>query len=319
MNFYASREFLDAAAAVYYPGRSTSIENVQIGDDILRLLVVDGRAISKLQFLDYHQPLIPAEIDGPVRQGRYARAVVRGTIEAAAWSPTAFPPFGLAPYVDWSAFPNFESYRDWLLTRHRRLIRERERRWRGMASAHGPILFTADDRGEDVLAAARAWKSRQLCLSGHRDWMEGPGTMAFLGALRAGGHLVSSTLRVGGEVVAVWTGFHHEGAWSGWIFAFDPGFSKYSPGHRLLFSLLEESKNRGDREFDFAEGAEHYKFDYATHGRLLGEVGRPPLARMAVVTAKRALQQVGLLTAAQDLKRRLDTALRRKAPLPEGA
>jgi len=317
MNFYASREFLDAAAAVHFAGRTTSIENVRIGDDVLRLLVVDGRPITKLLFLDIHQPLAPAEIDGPVRQGRYARAVVRGVIEAAAWQPSAFAHFDLAPFVDWSGFTSFESYREWLLSRHRGLVRDRERRWRGLGKTHGAVVFTANDPADDVLDAARRWKSPQLRLAGHADCFDLPQTMPFLETLRNQGHLVCSTLRAGGTLVSLWLGFIHEGNWSGWIFAYDPAFHRYSVGHCLVMGMLEESFARGHREFDFSEGAEDYKLMYATHGRLLGEIGRPPLTRSAVVLAKHAFERVGLLATVQGIKRGAAAALRRQAPLLE--
>jgi hypothetical protein len=317
MNFYASREFLDAAATVHFAGRSTSIENVQIGDDVLRLLVVDGRPITQLLFLDCHQPLAPAEIEGPVRPGRYARAVVRGVIEAAAWQQSDFAHFGLAPFVDWSGFASFESYRQGLLSCHRGTVRDRERRWRGLAATHGELVFTANDPAADVLAAARRWKSRQLRLSGHPDCFDLPNTMPFLETLRERGSLVSSTLRVGGRLVSLWLGFIYNGSWSGWIFAYDPDFHRYSVGHRLVLGMLEESFARGHREFDFSEGAEDYKLIYATHGRLLGDIGRPPLARSAVVLAKHAFARVGLLQTVQGIKRQAAAAFARQAPVPE--
>ena len=56
---------------------------------------------------------------------------------------------------------------------------------------------------------------------------------------------------------------------------------------------------------------------YATHGRLLGEIGRPPLTRSAVVLAKHAFERVGLLATVQGIKRGAAAALRRQAPLLE--
>lgn len=83
-----------------------------------------------------------------------------------------------------------------------------------------------------------------------------------------------------------WLGFIHDRVWSGWVFAYDPEFAKYSVGHRLLGSMLEESHRRGHREFDFSTGAEAYKMPYATHGRLIGPVGRAPLRQRIVARAK---------------------------------
>jgi len=306
MNFYASREFLDAAASVYFKGRQTAIENVRIGDDVLRLLVVDGsRIVTRLQFLDVHQPLDPSEIEGPLRPGRYARNVVRGVIAKDEWLPDAFPRMELAPFIDWTAFPGFDDYRERLLQRHRGLVRDRERRWRSLAAAQGELVFTANDAADDVLATARGWKSRQLCDTGHPNYFARPETAEFLHLLREKKLLVSSTLRAGGRLISVWIGFIYQGCWSGWIFAYDPALKKYSPGHRLLWNMLEQSCRLGHREFDFSEGGEDYKMMYATHGRLLGEIGRPPLARSATVLAKSVLAKASpaLLRTVQRLKK----------------
>lgn len=292
MNFYASRGYLDAAAEVYFAGRDVAVEDVRIGSDILRLLVVDGhKPLTSLQFLDYHQPLNETEVQGPVREGRYARNVATQTIERSAWAPDKFPNAILAPYIDWSLFPSFEAYKEQLLQHHRRLVRDRERRGRSLASNHGELVFTMDDRQDDVFPCARQWKSEQLLQTGKSDYFLEPKTMEFLEALRARDLLVSSTLRAGGRLVSVWIGFVHEGCWSGWVFTYDPAFRKYSAGHQLLNCMLEESYRLGHREFDFSEGGEEYKMLYATHFRLLEEIGRPPLSRSVVRFAKDALRQ----------------------------
>jgi len=311
MNFYASRDYLDAAAAVWFKNRATAIEDVRIGADVLRLLVVDGRPVTRLQFLDVHQPLDASEVREPVRTGRYARNVVRGVIAQADWDPDRFPAFDLAPFVDWSAFPTFEDYRAHLVSRHKGMVRDRERRRRGLAAAHGEPQFTMDDRSADVLPTARLWKSRQLRETGLADWIARDQTMAFLETLRERGVLVSSTLRAGGRLVSLWLGFVFEGSWSGWVFAYDPDFRKFSVGHQLLAAMLEQSHRLGHREFDFSEGAEDYKMLYATHARLLGEIGRPPLARAVVAMTKSALWRKSpkLLRWVKNAKRALPGAI----------
>lgn len=310
-NFYASRGFLDAAAAVWFEHRETSIEDVAIGEDVLRLLVVDGRPVTHLQFLDYHQPLAPEEVQRPVRQGRYARNVVSDVTGLSDWFAAPLPEHELAPFVDWSAFASFEEYREHLLAGHRGFIRDRERRGRSLAKTYGPLVFTRDDTAPDVLDLARQWKSAQLCATGQPDYFAAPQSTAFLLALRERGLLVSSTLRAGGRLVSVWIGFIHQGCWSGWIFTHDPELRKFAAGHQLVAAMLEESFRLGHREFDFSEGGEDYKMIYATHGRILGEIGTPPLTRSAVLLAKRALSvNPKLLAAVKNAKRGLAASLR---------
>lgn len=303
MNFYASPAYLEAAAEVYFNGRATAIGNVVCGDAVLRLLLVDGRPVTRLQFLDVHQPLAASEIEGPLRKTGYARQVVRGIIPCGETQPGA--PLDLAPFVDWSGFASFETYKQWLLSRHKGLIKDRERRSRSLASNHGELVFTLDDTADDVLPLTKQWKSEQLRATGHFDFFSVPQTTEFLDALRARGVLVTSTLRAGGRLVSVWIGFIHEGVWSGWVFTYDPAFKKYSAGHQLLSHMLEESFRRGHREFDFSEGAEDYKLIYATHARLLGDAGRPPLSRALVQFTKTTLHAVSpkLFAAVRAMKR----------------
>lgn len=291
MNFYASREFLDAAAEVHFKGQHTAIEDVAIGSEVLRLLVVDGRPVTKLQFLDVHQPLQANEITNTRRQARYARHVVRGVVDCGDSSRDAGPCHVLAPFVDWSGFASFAAYKQGLLARHKGLVKDRERRGRSLAANHGALTFTVDDTSDDVLILAQRWKREQLHATGHFDYFATPQALEFFAALRARGVLVTSTLRTGGRLAAVWIGFIYDGVWSGWVFTYDPAFKKYSAGHQLLSFMLEESFRRGHREFDFSEGGEDYKLLYATHARLLGDIGRPPLTRSLKAFAKAALHR----------------------------
>jgi len=313
MNFYASRDFLDAAAEVHFKGRQTAIEDVAIGTEVLRLLVVDGRPVTSLQFLDVHQPLAGDEIASPSRKARYARHVVRGVVNCSDDKADAGPCHVLAPFVDWSGFVRFEDYKRWLLSRHKSLVKDRERRGRSLAANHGALTFTVDDTAEDVLPLAQRWKREQLRATGHSDYFATPHAVEFFAALRARGVLVTSTLRTGGRLAAVWIGFIFDNVWSGWVFTYDPAFKKYSAGHQLLSFMLEESFRRGHREFDFSEGGEDYKLLYATHARVLGDIGRPPLARSLKMFAKVALHRRNpkLLQAARGLLHALRTTFSR--------
>lgn len=317
MNFYASRPFLDAAAAVYFPGRSVTVENVAIGDEVLRLLVTDeGKPVTRLTFLDFHEPLRQDEIAGPVRPGRYAERVVRGNMPADAWDEADFPGCELAPFIDWTGFASFDAYYEQRLIRHHGLMRDRERRGRALASRFGRLRFYPDDHGLDVLAAAQEWKSSQLIDAGLPDLFADPTSTAFLKTLHANGHLLASTLRAEDRLVSVWLGFIHDNAWSGWIFAYDPALKKYSAGHQLLIHMLRESCARGHREFDFSVGAPDYKMQYATHGRLLGSIGTPSPHRALALYARNLLRShsPALFASALRWKARAGALIKRANP-----
>ena len=213
--------------------------------------------------------------------------------------------------MDWSQFGSFDEYKALLVTRQKGMVRERERRRRRLVEQLGEVTFAMNDNADDVLEFARAWKSRQLRETGHSDFFADPRALLFLTRLRDKGLLTSSSLRARGRLLSVWIGFVHDGVWSGWVFAYDPELRKYSVGHELLNAMLEESFRLGHREFDFSTGAEDYKLLYATHGRILGPIGRAPLKKRLLVQAKRIVrnQAPGLFVAARALHKSLTLRL----------
>lgn len=286
MNIFASNVFGEAVAEIYFPGRRAAIENVRVGDSMLRLLVVDGRqVVARSEFLDYHEPLKPPETDSAARAIPYIERIVHGIIEDVQWERPIPEGVSRAPFVDWSAFATFEAYWDYIVARNKRLLRkhnktllgEIKRRRQKLIDAHGALTFTMNDTRDDVFDLAFAWKRRQLLATGKPDYFADPKSIAFLDALRARGALTSSTLRAGDRLIAAWIGAVHEGAWSGWIFTYDPALKNFSPGHQLLRFMLEESHRLGHREFNFSFGEEDYKYLYATHARLIGPMGRESL------------------------------------------
>jgi hypothetical protein len=288
MNFYSSPEYLATVAEVYFGGRHTSIEDVRIGDAVLRLLVVDrDRVITSVPFLDYHDPLAGAEIREVTRIFSHSKFVVRRRVELSEEGSSAFDGVEVAPYVCWKTFPTYHDYKTFILSRQRGLIRENERRGRRLAEIFGALEFAMDDDGDDVFELARRWKSQQLRETGQRDYFADATNVAFFLSLREKGLLVSSTLRAGGRLLAVWLGFVYDRRWSGWIFTYDSDVRKYSPGHQLLSAMLERSYELKHREFDFSIGGENYKFLYATHARVLGPVGRLPLRDRILTCVKR--------------------------------
>jgi hypothetical protein len=296
MNFYASSEYLAVVAEAYFKGQRTSVEDVRIGGDALRVLVVDDkRVITSVPFLDYHEPLSAAEIRTPTRKFCYAQWVVRGIIEQAGWEFGALRGFVPAPYVDWSMFPTYDDYQAHIEARRKGLLREHKRRRRRLAENFGELVFCMDDTQKDVFELARLWKGQQLVETGEKNYFADPRNVEYFNLLRQKGLLTSSTLRADGRLLSVWIGFTHDRVWSGWIFTYDhdPELRKYSLGHQLLHSMLEESYRRKHREFDFSIGDEDYKRLYTTHARLLGPIGRAPVQQRILARvkhgAKRAL------------------------------
>jgi len=309
MNFYASHEYLESIAEVCFKRRRWTIEDVRIDDQVFRLLVIDNnRLVTNGLFLDYHIPLNDSEIRTVVSRSGHAKSVAHRIIEASEWKDGAFKGFDLAPFVDWSRFSTYDDYKAFILGRNRGLVRERERRRRRFTETFGEPVFRMDDDQDDVLQLSRQWKSRQLLATGLKNWIIAPQVTEFLTVLRRKGLLTSSTLRISGRLAAVWIGFVYEGCWSGWIFTHDPELGKYSVGHHLVSAMIEESHKLKHREFDFSSGAEDYKMIYATHARLLGAVGRPPLSERLIARAKEKVKERNpkLFQMAQDLKKEVN-------------
>lgn len=280
MNFYASREYLDVLAHVYFPGRRAAVEEVEVGGQVLRLLVVDGRKpITSWFFLDYHEPLAPAERGPATRRRCFVPVVSQRAVRFEEWKEAAGGILTPAPYVDWAAFPTYAAYQDHIKPRGRDLLREAARRRRRLEEEFGTLSFTYDDQREDVIPTSLRWKSTQLRDTQLPDLFERQDNVEFFHELRRRGLLVASSLRANERLLSAWLGFVHEGVWSGWIFAHDrdPALKKYSVGRQLLHSMLEESHRRGHRQFDFSTGDEDYKSLYATHARLLGPLGALPV------------------------------------------
>lgn len=295
MNLFSSPEFLGAIADTYFKGQNATIEDVRVGSEVLRLLVVDDqKVVTNIRFLDYHVPVTGARLHDIGRKVESAPFVVRGVVDQAEWERGLRNDFVPAPYLDWSLFPAFDDYRKFIKQRRRDSVRKLERLRRRMEEKFGGLRFCANDERSDVLEFARRWKSQQLRATGESDFFADPRTIEFFELLRARSLLTSSTLRTAdGQLLSVWLGAIHEKVWSGWIFTYDrsPDIAHFSPGHQLVQSMLEESHRLGHRKFDFSIGSNDYKWVYATHVRLLGWLGQPPLTQRMLDCARRQAKE----------------------------
>jgi CelD/BcsL family acetyltransferase involved in cellulose biosynthesis len=122
-------------------------------------------------------------------------------------------------------------------------------------------------------------------------------------SLAKDGHLLLSFLRQGGKDVAAYYGFR----WGGKVYHFqsgiDPAAEHGSPGTVLrMLTLQEDVFGAGLAEFDFLDGDEAYKFQWATGVRRLFDVDlfRPSALGRAAALARGV---VGLARAAWKARR----------------
>jgi hypothetical protein len=319
MNFYSGDAFLDTLAETAFPGRSCAVGLFSNQGQVFRLLTVDGRPISHWPFLDLVEPVseLPTQT-APVeiRPLEWIPWGLRGVIPAEQWRGQRWPHCQPCPFIDWSAYPDWESFEPRMPRRNNRA------RWhRNTEREFGPLRFVEDERDPAVLAACIAWKSRQYRVTGHTDQFAKRSNVALFEGLHRRGALVVSAAYAGSKLVSAHAGFRYEGRFGYWIPAHDPELGgRYGTGSLLLLWLLEQSYRRGDREFDFLIGDEDYKYEYATHVRIAGPLGTPPFAvraRRGIKFLLDALPWVG--TPLRRMRRALRSAAERPAFPQAGA
>jgi hypothetical protein len=291
VNIYTSLEFLDVIATVYFAGRRCHVQDHVVAGQVYRLLVVDGLGpVVKQTFVDLHEPLGPATRHSslPTLARLQGACLPQIPMAELRQQPGGEAPMG-APSIVWRDFSTWEDYLQVLRTR--RVLAEDMRRARRLASILGPVSFEVDDTADDVLPTCCAWKSARDLELGRPDLFAIEANRRFFPALRARGLLRASTLRAGGQLLAVWLGAVHQRRWSGWVFTFNPkqAFNRFSLGRQLLYPMLQESHRAGHAEFDFSIGMEFYKLNFATHVRPIGLAGHPPAVERAASAMKQWL------------------------------
>ena len=285
MNIFTTDAFLDTAGALFYPQHERRIELCRLEGRRLRLLVLDGaRIVGAMPFYDFPQP--EAEAKGPVdREISYLPRTVLRTTLVEQRTPE-LPGQQPSPYIDWTSRPDFAAFEALWKTRVASKSNDTGRQRRRMEKELGPARFVLDDPRPEVFDTCVQWKSSQYRATGLTDMFADPRNVALFRRLRERGVVLVSSLSAGDTLVAVHIGSSHDRRLGWWVPAYDPAFSKFSPGRLLLEELLKASHARGDLEFDFLIGDEGYKFHFATHNRVIGAVGTPPLRELFLKKAR---------------------------------
>lgn len=312
MNLFSTDVFLHTVGDLGFPGRPRSIELVRVGTHRFRLLVVEGRHIlTQWPFLDFFQPLPEEEPGLPARRLGYLPVASVLTLPAEAYQAEHHGPEHLpSPFIDWRRFPTWEAFQALVHQRIGNLGPDSRRKRRKLEKDLGPVRFLFHDERPEVFATCLRWKSSQYLASGYRDLFASPSNVELFRRLAAAGVVRISSLSAGSRLLAVHLGALYEGRCYWWVPAYDPEVGKYSPGRLMLEDLLEHSYRAGHHEFDFLIGEEAYKWHYATHTRVAGPLGTPPLRlraeRLAKARMKAVLQRYPQVwERAQALKRRL--------------
>ena len=310
MSLFSSRPFLEALAAVYFPGKPTAVREARLGTQHFRVLQVDGGdPVTQWPFLDFLEPLAEATESQPLRVS-YLPKVGSGRLTVEEWNAQARDDSQPSPFVDFGAFPAYEEFEAHCKRRRSSLWPDSRRQLRRLEQQLGKVAFAFHDPRPETLEQCLRWKSAQYLASGYLDYFAIPPHADLFRRLAAQGDLTVTSLSAGDRVVAAHMGVLQEGRFYYWIPAYDSELNVLSPGRLMLHFMLRECYDRGAREFDFLVGDEDYKWHYATHVRRVSALGRPPLALQVRRGAKRALRSVFALSPAgyalaQRLRRRL--------------
>lgn len=156
----------------------------------------------------------------------------------------------------------------WTRTRPPGFLKDKRRRARRLEEDHGALSFSLSSDDDEALDFVMRVKRRQMWRTGQHDVLAGPWALAFLHHLAesAGSDfgLRIAALRAGGSLVSAEIGLRSGAVHHLWLPAYDPAFSKYSPGALLTVETLRLAADDGVRLVDFGPGREAYKSDYAT-------------------------------------------------------
>ena len=289
MNVFSSELFLHTLAQTYFPGRSAVVVPYTLEGFEFRFLRVDGgKPIVSWPLVDYWEPV--AASTNPPTLATPLRSLPRVALAEAAVDgrPTDLGELSPSPLLRYERFTAWTDVEQFLHSRAPRVAADSRRRLRRLERELGTVTLSIDDADDAAVEACIAWKVDQF--RGAARLYRDPRHATFMRALRDRGLAEVATLRAGTCVVAVHVGLRYERRFSSWVPAFDAARSAYAPGRLLLEHLLRAAYERGDTEVDFLVGNEPYKWQYATHTRLVGPLGPQPRVAAAVMRARRRLR-----------------------------
>ena len=309
MNVFSSEAYLRTLVEIYFPRRRWTIELFETQGAQHRLLVVDGHGpVTLWPFLDFPQPLDAPAAEKARPLGYLPRAVLETTTVEQRVPSVPGSGVSPAPFIRWAQFPDFTAFAALVAARNKTLLADSRRQRRRIEREVGPLEIQFDDRDPQVFATGLRWKSAQYLAAGFPDMFANQNHVRMFRALHEHGLVVISSLRAGDRLLAVHLGALDAQRMYSWVPSYDAELQRYSPGRLLLESILEESFARRHLEFDFLIGDEDYKWNYATHSRLIGPLGNPPLeVRLEGAVRQRVKAALSgyprLLVAARRIKR----------------
>lgn len=195
----------------------------------------------------------------------------------AAWPATArlnqWRRWTLAPFLPircgWSEYR--DGRRKGLMSDTRRKIRRLEEKGELTYRECGTL-----ERGLQLLDQFARQKSQRFAATGATDILANGAVLEFYKEVTRrlwdSGQVHISSLDLDHQPIATHFGFIAGQRYFYYMPSFDSTFSLYSPGRLIVFNLIENSFLKGLGEFDFMNGSEPYKYEWASDERPVYEL-----------------------------------------------
>jgi CelD/BcsL family acetyltransferase involved in cellulose biosynthesis len=190
-----------------------------------------------------------------------------------------------SPVIDLA--DGFDAYQEKLRVASPRFCRDLARKARRLEQEAGELRFVVDSRDREVLRVLIDWKSDQFRRNGMVDLFDRPWIVGLLDQLFStrNDHLSSmlSVLYAGEVPVAAQLGLRSGPVLAGWFCAYDPRFSRQSPGLLEHVRTVQEAAALGVHLIDMGSGPERYKQTLKNHDLFIGAgiVARGPVLAAA--------------------------------------
>ncbi|MFN3834735.1 MAG: GNAT family N-acetyltransferase [Glycocaulis sp.] len=221
-------------------------------------------------FSDMHAILTRAGLDVPVsqllRMAGVSRARFSAVFTGEEASPDGMEPVGPSQATILRSTP--EALVEELRADNPKRFKDWRRRLRRLEDDHGPVSLEVC---EDMVALVQlmGWKREQFRATGKHDVLAPRWASRLMHALFEGkggevkGRLF--TLKAGGRIVAAEFGPQAHGTFHPWLAGYDPDMAAYSPGHMLVYQLIETMPALGLKRYEMGTGHEDYKKYFTNH------------------------------------------------------
>ncbi|MBV1942011.1 GNAT family N-acetyltransferase [Streptomyces sp. BV286] len=169
----------------------------------------------------------------------------------------------------------YETYLEQLRARSPKFTRTTLAKARKLGRDHGELRHVHDERDPGALRTLMHWKSAQYRRTGRsdrfaQDWITRLAHQLFHSRSESFAGLLS-VLYAGDRPIAAHFGLRSERVLACWFPAYDPAFSKYSPGLVLHLRMAEAAAAEGIAHLDLGRGQKEYKDSLKTRELTVSE------------------------------------------------